>query len=71
VPVDDTTFLATACAATACGAMATCPAACASVSFAERVVTDACYAAYSVFAIDVDGDGDVDVLSSVAPSVPT
>ncbi|KAH8068943.1 hypothetical protein JL720_12152 [Aureococcus anophagefferens] len=71
VPVDDTTFLATACAATACGAMATCPAACASVSFAERVVTDACYAAYSVFAIDVDGDGDVDVSSSVAPSVPT
>ncbi|KAH8054319.1 calcium ion binding protein [Aureococcus anophagefferens] len=37
---------------------------CASVSFAGRVVTDSADGAYSVFAIDVDGDDDVDVLSA-------
>ena len=37
---------------------------CASVSFSERVVTDSAGGAMSVFAIDVDGDGDVDALSA-------
>ncbi|KAH8070374.1 hypothetical protein JL721_5142 [Aureococcus anophagefferens] len=37
---------------------------CASVSFAGRVVTDSADGAYSVFAIDVDGDDDVDALSA-------
>ena len=34
---------------------------CASVSFAERVITDSADGAVSVFAADVDGDGDGDV----------
>ena len=34
------------------------------VSFAAHVISDAADAAWSVFAIDVDGDGDVDVLSA-------
>ncbi|KAH8097426.1 hypothetical protein JL720_317 [Aureococcus anophagefferens] len=37
---------------------------CASVSFAERIITTLAGWAYSVFAIDVDGDGDVDALSA-------
>ncbi|KAH8076266.1 hypothetical protein JL721_259 [Aureococcus anophagefferens] len=38
---------------------------CASVSFAERIITTLAGEANSVFAIDVDGDGDVDALSAV------
>ena len=34
------------------------------VSFAAHVISDAADAAWSVFAIDVDGDGDVDALSA-------
>ena len=35
-----------------------------SQSFTERIVTTLVDGAYSVFAIDVDGDGDVDALSA-------
>ena len=38
-------------------------AACASVAFATRVVSDASDGACGVHAVDVDGDGDVDVVS--------
>jgi oligoribonuclease NrnB/cAMP/cGMP phosphodiesterase (DHH superfamily) len=37
---------------------------CASVAFAERIVTTLQDGAHSVFAIDVDGDGDLDALSA-------
>ncbi|KAK7241265.1 hypothetical protein SO694_00050040 [Aureococcus anophagefferens] len=37
---------------------------CASVAFTARVVANSADGAYSVFAIDVDGDGDVDALSA-------
>ena len=33
-------------------------------SFSERVISTTAYGAYSVFATDVDGDGDTDVLSA-------
>ena len=34
-------------------------------SFTERVITSAADGAISVFAVDVDGDGDIDVLSCI------
>ncbi|MCH7561316.1 MAG: VCBS repeat-containing protein, partial [Thaumarchaeota archaeon] len=37
-----------------------------SLSFPERVISTTADAAFSVFAIDVDGDGDIDVLSASA-----
>ena len=39
---------------------------CASVAFSERIITTLADYARSVFAIDVDGDGDVDALSASA-----
>ena len=39
---------------------------CASVSYAERVITDSADGAVSVFAADVDRDGDVDVVAASA-----
>ena len=39
---------------------------CASVSFAERDITDSADGAVSVFAADGDGDGDVDVVAASA-----
>ena len=35
-------------------------------NFRTHVITTSAYTAYSVFAIDMDGDGDVDVLSASA-----
>ena len=35
-----------------------------SQSFTERIITAHAIEAYSVFAIDVDGDGDIDVLAA-------
>ncbi|KAJ1433283.1 hypothetical protein B484DRAFT_394591, partial [Ochromonadaceae sp. CCMP2298] len=37
---------------------------CAATSFTPRTITTAANGAYSVFAIDLDGDGDIDVLSA-------
>ena len=37
---------------------------CTSVAFSERVITTLAEGAFYVFAIDVDGDGDVDALSA-------
>ena len=37
---------------------------CTSVAFSERVITTLANGAFCVFAIDVDGDGDVDALSA-------
>ncbi|KAH8066043.1 hypothetical protein JL722_438 [Aureococcus anophagefferens] len=39
---------------------------CPSVAFSERVITTLADGAFAVFAIDVDGDGDVDALSASA-----
>ncbi|KAH8050218.1 hypothetical protein JL720_15409 [Aureococcus anophagefferens] len=50
----------------ACWAVDSVGASCASVAFSERQVTNSADGAYSVFAIDVDGDGDVDALSASA-----
>ena len=36
----------------------------AQITFTENIVSDTASAAYSVFAIDVDGDGDIDMLSA-------
>ena len=36
-----------------------------SVWLAERVISDSADHTYAVFAIDVDGDGDVDALSAI------
>ncbi|KAH8097410.1 hypothetical protein JL720_301 [Aureococcus anophagefferens] len=48
----------------ACWSVDSVGASCGSVAFSERQITNSAGDVYSVYAIDVDGDGDVDVLSA-------